>query len=81
MTENQIWDKLKSFGLNDFAAAGIIGNLFAESGLNAENLQNSGHIGAANKDFLITRRQKEHPLGIPICSWIIFGVRYRGIGA
>ncbi len=43
MTEKQIWDKLKSFGLNDFAAAGIMGNLFAESGLKADNLQNSGN--------------------------------------
>lgn len=52
MTENQIWDKLKSFGLNDFAAAGIMGNLFAESGLNAENLQNSG-----NKKLNLTDEQ------------------------
>ena len=29
-----IWDYLKSKGLNDFAVAGIMGNLFAESGLN-----------------------------------------------
>ncbi len=43
MTEKQIWDKLKSFGLNDFAAAGIMGNLFAESGLKADNLQSNGY--------------------------------------
>ena len=36
-----IWDYLKSKGLNDFAVAGIMGNLFAESGLNPHNLQNS----------------------------------------
>lgn len=36
-----IWDYLKSKGLNDFAVAGIMGNLFAESGLNPRNLQNS----------------------------------------
>lgn len=36
-----IWDFLKSKGLNDFAIAGIIGNLFAESGLKSNNLQNS----------------------------------------
>ena len=52
MTENQIWDKLKSFGFNDFAIAGIMGNLFAESGLIAENLQNSG-----NKKLNLTDEQ------------------------
>lgn len=36
-----IWDYLKSKELNDFAVAGIMGNLFAESGLNPHNLQNS----------------------------------------
>ena len=36
-----IWDYLKSKGLNDFAVAGIMGNLFAESALNPRNLQNS----------------------------------------
>ena len=39
--EQIIWDSLKSRGLNDFAVAGIIGNLFAESGLRPDNLQNS----------------------------------------
>lgn len=39
--EKTIWDFLKNKGLNDYAAAGIMANLFAESGLNANNLQNS----------------------------------------
>ena len=39
--EQIIWDSLKSRGLNDYAVAGIIGNLFAESGLRADNLQNT----------------------------------------
>lgn len=37
----KIWDSLKSRGLNDFAVAGIMGNLYAESGLQPNNLQNS----------------------------------------
>ena len=41
MTEKGMWDTLKGFGLNDFAAAGVMGNIFAESGLKAGNLQNS----------------------------------------
>lgn len=36
-----IWDFLKAKGLNDYAVAGIMGNLNAESGLNPKNLQNS----------------------------------------
>lgn len=36
-----IWAFLTGKGLNAYAAAGIMGNLYAESGLNANNLQNS----------------------------------------
>ena len=36
-----IWDALKGKGLNDFAIAGIMGNLYAESGLKPTNLQNT----------------------------------------
>lgn len=34
-----IWNFLKSKGLNDYAIAGIMGNLCAESALNSQNLQ------------------------------------------
>ena len=36
-----IWNFLKSKGFNDFATAGIIGNMFAESSLQSNNLQNT----------------------------------------
>ena len=36
-----IWDFLKAKGFSDYAAAGIMGNLQAESGLRPDNLQNS----------------------------------------
>ncbi len=36
-----IWNFLKSKGLNDYAIAGLMGNLFAESGLSPINLQNT----------------------------------------
>jgi murein L,D-transpeptidase YcbB/YkuD len=36
-----IWNFLKNKGLNDCAVAGVMGNLFAESGLNPKNLQNT----------------------------------------
>lgn len=48
-----IWDFLKAKGLNDFAVAGVIGNLFAESGLSPINLQNNFEkkLGYNNKGY------------------------------
>lgn len=40
-TDEKIWNYLKAQGLNDFGAAGLMGNLQAESGLSSTNLQNS----------------------------------------
>lgn len=39
--EEKIWNYLINFGFNEYATAGIMGNLYAESGLNSKNLQNS----------------------------------------
>lgn len=39
--EKKLWKFLASKHLNDFAIAGIMGNLFAESGLEPNNLQNA----------------------------------------
>lgn len=39
--EKEIWDFLKQAGLNDYACAGLMGNLFAESGLNPKNLEDT----------------------------------------
>lgn len=41
--EKTIWDFLKGKGLNGFAIAGIMGNLYAESALRSDNLQNTGN--------------------------------------
>lgn len=41
--EKTIWGFLKGKGLNDFAVAGIMGNLYAESGLRSDNLENVGN--------------------------------------
>ena len=40
-TEQKIWNYLKGKGLNDFGIAGLMGNLYAESGLRPTNLQNT----------------------------------------
>lgn len=42
-TEKTIWILLKSKGFTDYAVAGIMGNLYAESGLQPNNLQNNGN--------------------------------------
>ena len=39
--EQKIWNFLKSKGLNDYACAGLMGNLQAESGLDSCNMENS----------------------------------------
>lgn len=39
--EEIMWNFFKSKGLNDYACAGIIGNAFAESGLDPKNLENT----------------------------------------
>lgn len=41
MNESTIHDYLKAKGLNEYGISGLMGNLFAESGLNPRNLQNS----------------------------------------
>ena len=38
--EQKIWNFFKSKGLNDYACAGLMGNLQAESGLNPKNMEN-----------------------------------------
>ena len=37
----KIWDELRFAGLTEAGAAGLMGNLYAESGLNPQNLQNT----------------------------------------
>lgn len=39
--EQKIWNYLKAKGLNSYGIAGLMGNLYAESGLNPKNLQNT----------------------------------------
>ena len=40
-TDKTIWDFFTGKGLNAYAVAGIMGNLYAESSLNPVNLQNT----------------------------------------
>ena len=52
--ERKIWDFLSAKGLNDFAVAGVMGNLYAESGLNPENLQNNFEVTLGMNDHQYT---------------------------
>jgi hypothetical protein len=52
-TEKMIWNFLSGKGLNKYAAAGVMGNLYAESGLNPINLQNSYNrkLGMTDEEY------------------------------
>ena len=52
-TEEKIWSYLKAQGLTDAGTAGLMGNLYAESGLRPNNLQNSyeGKLGMADAEY------------------------------
>ena len=49
--ETHIWQFFKSKGLNDYAVAGIMGNLYAESGLISINLQNSYEVLGSDEEY------------------------------
>lgn len=51
--EERIWNFLKSKGLNDFGAAGLMGNLNAESCLRPNNLEDSyqGKLGMTDESY------------------------------
>ena len=53
--EKKIWDYLKANNFNDYAIAGIIGNLWAESNLNPKNLQNTYEkkLGYSDDEYCI----------------------------
>ena len=51
--EKAIWDALMGFIGNAYGAAGLMGNLYAESALNPRNLQNNGNkaLGMTDDEF------------------------------
>ncbi len=55
MVEKIIWDFLKAQGATDAGAAGLMGNLFAESGLISNNLQNTYNTKLGMTDEEYTR--------------------------
>ena len=49
--EEKIWNFLKGKGFNDCGVAGLMGNLYAESGLSPTNLQNTYEPRLGNDAF------------------------------
>lgn len=56
MSEQEMWNELVSFVGNEYGAAGIMGNLCAESNLNSTNLQNTYENSLGMSDEEYTRR-------------------------
>jgi hypothetical protein len=54
-TEEKIWNFFKSKGYTDFAIAGIMGNMYAESGLSPINVQNNGNANLGMTDAEFTK--------------------------
>lgn len=52
--EQKIWNYLKSKGLNNYGIAGLMGNLYAESGLVPNNLQNTYNASLGMSDVQYT---------------------------
>lgn len=52
--EQKIWNYLKSKGLNNYGVAGLMGNLYAESGLIPNNLQNTYNSSLGMSDVQYT---------------------------
>ena len=72
-----IWNSLKKAGYTDIAAAGIIGNLFAESGLYPNNLQNTFNksLGLTDEQYTqqvdngIYKNWSSDGAGYGLCQW------------
>lgn len=54
-TEEQIWNFLKRKGLNDYGTASMMGNMFAESGLNPKNLEQiyEKKLGMTDEEYCV----------------------------
>lgn len=53
MSKKVIWDYFKAQGFTDCGVAGLMGNLYAESGFSPKNLQNTGNkkLGMTDEEY------------------------------
>lgn len=76
-TEEKIWSFLKAQGLSDAGTAGVMGNIYAESGLKPDNLQNSyeGKLGYRDAEYTEMVDHGTYPsfvhdkAGYGLCQW------------
>ena len=76
--EERIWNYLKDKGFNDYTIAGIMGNIYAESGLRSNNVQNS-YESSVGTDVVYTTKVNngsysrtdfsEDQAGYGLCQW------------
>lgn len=71
--ELTIWCLLKAEGFNDYAVAGIMGNLYAESHLNPKNLQDTCNLSRGISD-------EEYTRGVDDGTYTAFSSDYAGYG-
>lgn len=77
MTEQQIFEFLKKQGFSDAGAAGAMGNMYAESGLKPNNLQNSFEKKLGHTDISYTKAVdngtyanfSKDGAGYGLCQW------------
>lgn len=77
MTEREIFDFLKKQGLSNAGVAGVMGNMFAESGLKPNNLQNSFEKRLGHTDISYTKAVdngtyknfSKDSAGYGLCQW------------
>lgn len=75
--EKHIWDFFKVNGLSDAGVAGLLGNLWAESGLNPKNLQNTFNkaLGMTDEEYTCAVDNGAYQnfvhdgAGFGICQW------------
>lgn len=75
--EQKIWNYLKSKGLNDYGAAGLLGNIQAESALKPNNLENTGNtrLGMTDEQYVSAVDNGGYTnfvndaFGFGICQW------------
>ena len=76
-TEEKIWSCLKAQGFTDAGVAGVMGNIYAETGLKPNNLQNSyeGKLGMADAEYTEMVDRGTYPnfvhdkAGYGLCQW------------
>ena len=78
--EEKIWNYLKSKGFNDYAVAGCMGNIFAESALKSNNLQDTYErsLGYSDDGYVLSVDNGSYNnfiydcAGFGICQWTFY---------